>query len=555
MRHHTWTLATLALLTLGGCETFYSIDTEPSLDHVTFDETLPLALEDLFGTCADPIVLAQDTTEIDLLAGCPDGLPSFEADGASLLHLGMVTGQAPSTVELGGEIFPANMEPLLSDVFAIELQDDDIAALCTELCEEACEELLPSYLDSSCEACHDTCEDENAATWPANRCEFFIEFDLDFGEIEMAGLDADWVTHTDPASDSWPALQLGYDFSPLYLSDVSPFASGEDPFLGYTNEVVLAHGVIDSEITCDLSWSWWFLEALTFGILDVEDLVENILLNRMPEGEHEIVLQGVDMQLWFDLDHDGESVDAELGEVSVTATSLALQPALHEDLQAAVGSFEDLLADATSSSTGGTQDMTAAGLAGAMQDGFWEALLEPDDDGSTGADQIAGGLVELVEEPIGANQQICRLYEHDDALKMTLDEVDGSCIDFVFGGVPADGMHNPFEDDEGPEIYGGVLQGLEDLTSYRALQAQRFAEVHAMVVASMLSQPPQVTVPTGLPMPPAPPQRSAEALSGAWLVSPAYLESVEAYSAGQLTYVEFVEQCTAATQEYVNFAR
>ena len=555
MRIHRWTLPTVAMLALGGCSTFYSTQTDENWDHVTFDETLPLALEDLFGTCADPIVLADDTTEIDLLGECPEASPSFDADGASLLHFGLTHGYTASSIDLEGSLFPDEIEPLLSDIFAIELQDDDVAELCEELCEEVCEDLVPGLAGGVCDECQSACEEENASAWPQNRCEFFIEFDLEFGELELANLDAEWVTRTDPddAWDSWPALQIGYDFAPVYLSDTITVPEELDMVLGYSDEIVLARGTLDSEVTCDLAWSWWFLEALTLWTGDVEDLVENALLNRMPNGEHEIVLEGVDLQLAFDLSEDGTNVDAELGDVSVTATSLALQPALHEDLQAGFGSFEYLLADATANSTGGTTDMTADGLAATIEDGFRDALTAAAGADPSAADQIADGLVSMIEGTNEDGQTICSLHESGDELHMLLDPDGGNCFDFdLDGAIPMEDVPPIIELE--PIVDEDDVQGVGDLTSHRALQAQRFAQVHADMVEAMLVLPPLPPIP-GQPLPPLPNGDTAEAISAAWLSSDAYLDEVDAYTAGAITYVDFMERCTAATQAYVAVAR
>ena len=539
----TLSLATALALT-SGCTIFYEIDDYNGLERATFDETMPDALDDLFATCADPIVLDDSTTEIDLLAGCPEETPEFTADGASLLHWGMSNGYAASSFDLDGSLFPTEMEPLLAAEHTVSLTDEAIEALCVVACEDACTELLPAFMDATCENCTSTCEEENEVPWPVNTCVVDIAFDLEFGEIEMAGLDSEWTSY---GADDLPALDVDFDFRPMYLSDYMPNVDAdEDMFVGYSDAIVLARGDIASDVTCDLHWSWTFLEVATFGIIDVEQWVENAILNRLPDGDYQIALQDVDMDLWFTLDHGTTTVDAEFADVTFTAGSIDLWPGLDPDLEAMVGTFEDLLSD-VSTAAGGSA-ITANNLASDIEDDLWTSLV------SSGAgDEMADGLATLIEDPLGDDQQICNIREDDGEIEMTMDDLDASCL-MTFGGGFADGFDSPFDDDD-PDVYtGATAVEMVDATPYKVLQAQRFADVHHDMIEMMLSMPPQGPI-VDLPQPPFPVGSSAEAISMAFVSCPAYVATRGAYMAGSISYAEYLRASTELTQSFVEVVR
>ena len=546
MRRFTTTLSFAAAIALTtGCGTFYETDDYNGLDQVTFDETMPDALDDLFATCADPIVLDDSTTEIDLLAGCPEASPEFTADGAGLLHWGMANGYAASSFDLDGSLFPTEMEPMLTAEHTVSLTDEAIEAMCVVACEDACTELLPAFMDATCENCTSTCEDENDVPWPVDTCVVDIAFDLEFGEIEMAGLDAEWTSY---GADDLAALDVDFDFRPMYLSDYMPGVDAEDDvFVSYSDAIVLARGDITSDVTCDLHWSWVFLQIATFGIVDVEQWVENAILDRLPDGVYEIALEDVDMDLWFTLEHDTTTVDAEFADVTFTAGSIDLRPGLDPDLEAMVGSFEDLLSD-ISSSAGGSA-LTANNLASDIEDDLWTSLA------SSGAgDEMADGLATLIEDPIEDDQQICSLREDDGEIKMTLDDLDGACL-LTFGGGLPDGFDSP-TGNGGPQVYvgGPVPVDLVSAETYQVLQAQQFDDVHHDMVEALLSMPPRGPI-VDLPLPPFPVGSSAEDISQAFYNCPAYLATYDAFMAGSISYATYLQASTELTQSFVEVVR
>jgi len=545
MRRFATTLSFATALTLSvGCSTFYEIDDYNGLDRATFDETLPDALDDLFATCAEPIVLDDATTEIDLLAGCPESSPEFDADGASLLHYGMTHGYAASSFDLDGSLFPDEMASLLTAEHTVSLTDEAIEAMCVVACEEACEELLPAFMDATCESCTSTCEEENEVAWPLNTCVADIAFDLEFGEIEMAGLDSEWTSY---GADDLPALDVDFDFRPMVLSDYMPdIDAADDIFVGYSDAIVLARGDIASDVDCDLHWSWIFLEIATFGIVDVEQWVENAIGDRLPDGDYEIALEDVDMDLWFTLDHGTTTVDAEFADVTFTAGSIDIWPGLDPDLVSMVGTFEELLSD-VSTAAGGSA-LTANGIAGDIEDDLWTSLSA-----SGAGDEMADGLATLIEDPLGDDQQICNIREDDGEIEMTMDDLDSSCL-MTFGGGFADGFESPFDDDD-PEVYTGVtMVGMVDATPYKVLQAQQFANVHHAMVETMMAMDPQPPI-VDLPLPPFPVGSSAEAISTAFANCPAYLATQNAFANGSISYAEFQQASTELTQSFVELVR
>jgi len=217
--------------------------------------------------------------------------------------------------------------------------------------------------------------------WPIQGCKVYMETAMDFGSIRMTDLQSSWTTRS-----SSPSLHIDFDFTPTYNPWTHTWSS--------SNDVEIAEGEIDSEVDCPNPLNELFIQPL------------------LPEGDYEIELENMDLDLWVKLDHDGADVTAEL-DVRVNIGSIELDPPLNSTLQSYVGTFEEVLEDAGSTSQD-SMDLSKEGLEELFEDNLTAALAE-----------VASGVEQLVEDAVPAGHTICSIEVDGGELVMVTDDESG----------------------------------------------------------------------------------------------------------------------------------
>jgi len=299
-------LALTAVATTGCSDTFYTVETSETSGRqstVTFDSTLPEASEDLFNTCATPLILDRYTTEVDLIDGC---VPDDVSGPAQDLFLGAaVVGPAPVSLQLSSD-----MQSRLSNSYTID-----------------------------------------TLAWPFQNCEITIAFEMDMGWITVENLDSEWTTHNTKA-----ALSL----------DTS-----------LTNDVVVAHGPVTSDIECPSGVSEWVLNAFA---------------GDLPNGHHQVIMNGLDLDFWVTLYPEAGGVGGNL-DAYVSATGMRIYPELSSLVQSkAGGNFEYILRN-------------YAGVHLGYIEGELEAQLEADMQG------LADDIASAIGSTAPSLHEVCEVYE------------------------------------------------------------------------------------------------------------------------------------------------
>lgn len=153
----TNTLA-LGLALSSGCDVFYSVKETGGVTKTTFDETLPTALEEVFGQCTEPLDLEPGLAEIDLLNGCT--APDVDSAGAQALVLALT---------LAGPIELA--DPLPTNIASGVAHIDNIP-------------------------------------WPMQNCEVDLDYDVRLDRLRLLDLDSWWMER--PSGKE--ALRIDFDF-------------------------------------------------------------------------------------------------------------------------------------------------------------------------------------------------------------------------------------------------------------------------------------------------------------------------------------------------------
>ena len=159
-------LLSFAAFTSGCSEFCETTELSNGLTEVHYDETLPNALEGVFGECNDPLVIASEMDSIELADGC--SFSDLDGDGEIILALGLAS-QSP--IDLGGEI--------------------------------------PSLVHS----------DEWSFTdfpWPVQNCEMTIGLDVYFDQLKMTDLQANWTTF-----QGQPSMHVDLDFTENKVGEIT----------------------------------------------------------------------------------------------------------------------------------------------------------------------------------------------------------------------------------------------------------------------------------------------------------------------------------------------
>jgi len=138
--------------------------------------------------------------------------------------------------------------------------------------------------------------------WPVQNCEIFLDLDLELLGLGLVDLDAQWVTH-----DGSAALTVDLDRDTTF------------PFI---------EGTIEGDVDCPSA------------------INEPAIQPSLPNGNYEITVSGVDVDVWFMLDVVDDRVvvsvdsEVELGAISIS-------PALSNTVTNAAGNIEDILEEVT----------------------------------------------------------------------------------------------------------------------------------------------------------------------------------------------------------------
>lgn len=126
---------------------------------------------------------------------------------------------------------------------------------------------IPEDIDS-------TSETISGLSWPLQNCEVTFNTEVRFDSLEMTDLQARWAED----SQNVPELRIDLDFGADKVGEVE----------------------IDIVVDCPSSLSTWLVNAFTKE------------LRNEANGVHNIYSNGRDLDLTFELDHDGEDIYAEL---------------------------------------------------------------------------------------------------------------------------------------------------------------------------------------------------------------------------------------------------
>jgi hypothetical protein len=159
----------------GGCSTFYDeslteAGTRFEQTVITFDSSLPEALEDFFASCHSTMRFSPSSPDLDLGGSC-DALSDLPTAEAQLVWLGLA---ATPPIDLS-DAFPAGIEDMLFEVY--------------------------HFVDP--------------LPWPLQNCDIFIDLQLDVHGLSLNGFGANWITR-----NGEPALHADLDHTP------AAFASG-----------------------------------------------------------------------------------------------------------------------------------------------------------------------------------------------------------------------------------------------------------------------------------------------------------------------------------------
>jgi hypothetical protein len=157
-------LALVATLGLSACEgTFYTVSTNPlrTGKTITFGTALPDALEDLFHTCQDPLVLDPDKTTLDLGGTCTS-TSQLPTTASQLLWIGLAS---QPDVDVSG-LYSDDLTSALTDVYHFQ-----------------------------------------GLPWPMQNCDIYIDLGgMKIKGVSLTDLASAWTTH-----DGKPALWVDFD--------------------------------------------------------------------------------------------------------------------------------------------------------------------------------------------------------------------------------------------------------------------------------------------------------------------------------------------------------
>ena len=135
----------------------------------------------------------------------------------------------------------------------------------------------------------------------------------------------------------------------------------------------------------------------------------------LPNGDYEIELDNVDMDLYVVLDHSGGTVLSEL-QVVVDIDGVELEPGLSSVIENYVGDFETILDDYVGLSLNDLENMLEDGVEGGMAD-------------------IATQVGDLVQDSVPAGHTICSMEVNGGQLELVTDDAGfRACLRYAFIG-------------------------------------------------------------------------------------------------------------------------
>lgn len=274
--------AALAMMATG-CGTFSDQTEVNGVTKTVFDGRLPSAMEEVFASCHDPLVIEPGMTSVSLTNGCTFA-DVTSAEGQALLFALAAQGD----MELGA--------PIPEDVAVFEDVIDG----------------LP---------------------WPVQNCEIRITTAVEFDGLDLYDLDAAWTTH-----DSRPSLHVDFDFDGTQrvgTADVDvdidcPSGLSEWLIKTFKNKMIDEadgrHAIYASSMDLDL---WIELSSTSSDLSGVTDV-------RFTVGD-----------LWVDIDWSALDVNGASYEESSRALFESEADAMLEDALADLGeTTAELLEDA-----------------------------------------------------------------------------------------------------------------------------------------------------------------------------------------------------------------
>jgi len=195
-------LVAIPLFTFGlsGCWYFYEKTTwtKPTMwvqTKLAFDSTFPLAMEELFDTCHDPLILAEGST-IPPLGKC-GGLSDLPTERSVALGSLIQSLASMST----GIQYPDGLEEALQDEF---FRLDDLS-------------------------------------WPLQNCKYIVDLDMSVHGLWLTDLDADWTTRDGKAA-------LHVDFDPQGTPLISGYVMGTASCPSSVSEWIVEHYAPDGPL-------------------------------------------------------------------------------------------------------------------------------------------------------------------------------------------------------------------------------------------------------------------------------------------------------------------
>ncbi len=190
--------------------------------------------------------------------------------------------------------------------------------------------------------------------WPIQNCEVFLDLDMELLGLGLVDLDASWVTH-----DGSAALHIDFDRDTSF-----PFITGS----------------IEGDVDCPSA------------------LNEPFIQGSLPNGDYDITVSGVDIDIWVMFDVVGGAIvtsvdsDVDLGAISIS-------PALSNKVLNNVGDIEDILEDVSgrdlAQMEADANDNLADQLAGIVSALDDELNGEIDDDATVQSAQIVNGKLHI----------------------------------------------------------------------------------------------------------------------------------------------------------------